>query len=187
MHCCSRGESPAGWCAQKRPSRLCGTWNLRFCLNSVRMESSTGLSNDRRFPIVCTVSPSGKPKLARSDHRCQLETKVRNSPLAWRHTLQAKSAFITRENINQVFAHSERKERCLRCGHALHCTQGRICSFDRPPGATARSAWYSRKYLPDSQRCSLFPFRWRTRSRYESLRQSPGSTWSTVRTASRFE
>jgi hypothetical protein len=33
-------------------------WNLRFCLNSVRMESSTGLSNDRRFPIVCTVSSS---------------------------------------------------------------------------------------------------------------------------------
>src|SRR5260370_15862533 len=37
------------------------------------------------------------------DANSQLETKVGNSPLAWRHTLQAKSAFITRENINQVF------------------------------------------------------------------------------------
>jgi hypothetical protein len=37
------------------------------------------------------------------DANSQLETKVRNRPLAWRHTLQAKSAFITRENINQLF------------------------------------------------------------------------------------
>ena len=68
------------------------------------------------------------------DANSQLETKVRNSPLAWRHTLQAKSAFITRENINQVFAHSERKERWLRCGlcSALYCAQGRICLSTDP-------------------------------------------------------
>ena len=37
------------------------------------------------------------------DANSQLETKVRNSALAWRHALRAKSAFVTRENINQVF------------------------------------------------------------------------------------
>ena len=86
-----------------------------------------------------------------------------------------------------VYALREKGEvvalRTLLCN--VLCTRSHF--FRQTPGATARSAWYSRKYLPDSQRCSLFPFRWRTRSRYESLRQSPGSTWSTVRTASRFE
>ena len=37
------------------------------------------------------------------DANPQLEPKLRNSPLAWRHVLKARSAFITRENINRIF------------------------------------------------------------------------------------
>jgi hypothetical protein len=37
------------------------------------------------------------------DGNPQLETKLRKSSLSWRHDLQAKSAFVTRENINQIF------------------------------------------------------------------------------------
>lgn len=37
------------------------------------------------------------------DCNSQLETKLRNSVLAWRHVLKAKSAFVTRENINRIF------------------------------------------------------------------------------------
>ena len=37
------------------------------------------------------------------DGNSQLETKLRKSALSWRHDLQAKSAFVTRENINQIF------------------------------------------------------------------------------------
>jgi hypothetical protein len=33
-----------------------------------------------------------------------LERRCRQSALAWRHTLKAKSAFVTRENINRIFA-----------------------------------------------------------------------------------
>jgi hypothetical protein len=40
------------------------------------------------------------------DSNPQLETKLRESPLSWRHDLQAKSSFITRENINQIFGDS---------------------------------------------------------------------------------
>jgi len=37
---------------------------------------------------------------------------------------------------------SERKERWLRCGHALHCTVHKVdFVFRQTPGATARSAW----------------------------------------------
>jgi hypothetical protein len=38
------------------------------------------------------------------DGNSQLETKVRESDLAWRHILKAKSAFVTRENVNQIFS-----------------------------------------------------------------------------------
>jgi hypothetical protein len=37
------------------------------------------------------------------DGNSHLETKLRESDLAWRHVLKAKSAFVTRENINQIF------------------------------------------------------------------------------------
>ncbi|MGB6384126.1 MAG: hypothetical protein WBF25_02790 [Terriglobales bacterium] len=37
------------------------------------------------------------------DGNSQLETKLRESDLAWRHILKTKSAFVTTENINQIF------------------------------------------------------------------------------------
>ena len=36
------------------------------------------------------------------DGNSQIETNLRSSPLAWRHALKAKSAFVTRENINRI-------------------------------------------------------------------------------------
>lgn len=38
------------------------------------------------------------------DSNSQLETKIRNSDLAWKHTLKTRSSFITRENINGIFS-----------------------------------------------------------------------------------
>jgi hypothetical protein len=122
----------------------------------------------------------------------------RNSPFTPRIITQVTCVkdsvrFFGREHDSETrrdvagFTNSERKkERRLRCGlyPALYAKCCVCLSADR--GATARSAWYSRKYFPDSQRCSLSPFRWRTRCRHESLRQSPDSTSSTARTASRF-
>jgi hypothetical protein len=37
------------------------------------------------------------------DGNSQIETKLRQSDLAWRHELKAKAAFVTRENINRIF------------------------------------------------------------------------------------
>jgi hypothetical protein len=37
------------------------------------------------------------------DGNPQLETKLRKSALAWRHILESKSAFVTRENIDRIF------------------------------------------------------------------------------------
>lgn len=37
------------------------------------------------------------------DGNSQIETKLRQSDLAWRHALKAKVALVTRENINRIF------------------------------------------------------------------------------------
>jgi hypothetical protein len=120
MHCCSRGESPAGSCAQKRPSRLCGTWNLRFLSQFgedgiidwiiERSQIPDHLHSFIEFGVELYEEANTRFLLENRNWRgliidanSQLETKVRNSPLAWRHALKAKSAFVTRENINQLF------------------------------------------------------------------------------------